>query len=201
MRIIKSGSGAALLLSMALSDAEPLRAQENDGLAAVGVSVSVLGILGTGAYDILTARSSVRRYNEQALSLAPWFDLDEQRYGLSLSLAVGGPSAPAQPGAASSLQTGLSTQNAKSPGAGTLWSLGATLVPAGIGIVTATAGGWNDNHTTLGIAIAAIGSGLLFGPSAGHWYAERNGRAWTTTGLRAGLLVLGLVALSGLEFD
>jgi hypothetical protein len=75
------------------------------------------------------------------------------------------------------------------------------LIPVGVGVAAGTGAGWNDNHATLGIAIAAIGSGLIFGPSAGHWYAERHGRAWATTGLRAGLLILGFLAFSGLEFE
>lgn len=191
-----------LVAAMGVCQAEPLSAQEDDTFAAVVVVASAAGILTVGAYDILTAKSSARTYNERALSLAPWIELDEKRYGLSLSFAVGGPSVaerpwPGGPG----LRARYSMQEAKSPRAATLWSLGATLIPAGIGVATASAGRWNDNRTTLAIGLIGIGAGAIFGPSAGHWYAERHGRAWVTTSVRAAMLVLGFLAASSLEFD
>lgn len=90
---------------------------------------------------------------------------------------------------------------AKSPRTALLWSVGATLLPSALGLATAAVGGWNDNQTTLGIGIAGMASSWIFGPSAGHWYAGESARGWATTGIRAGLFALGVLALSTMSFD
>lgn len=76
--------------------------------------------------------------------------------------------------------------NARYPGASpkspttALWlSLGATTIPAVAGVIVSRA--------APEIGVPMIYSGVLIGPSVGHWYAGRAARGWTTLGLRAGL--------------
>lgn len=173
----------------------------DDVAATVGVLAAGAGVLGLGVFDIATAPRSARRYNENSLAIRPLFDPEPGRYGLAFSVSAGQwVRADALRNAGGRSPRGLS-QTAKSAGVATLWSLGATLIPSGIGLALAGGGGWNDNQTTLAIGVVGMVGGWVFGPSAGHWYAEQRGRAWATTGIRAGLLVLGLLALSTISFD
>lgn len=44
----------------------------------------------------------------------------------------------------------------------------------------------------------SLASSILLGPSAGHWYADRTGRGWSSFGLRLGLSFIGFFLLYGL---
>jgi hypothetical protein len=192
---------AVLWLTIGLAGPAALGGQSEDVPATVGVLAAGVGVLGIGLFDIATASASARRYNERHLALNPLFDPKARRYGPALSFSVGRSIRSPEPQSLDTRRPIGLPQGAKSHKTATLWSLGATLIPSGIGLATAAGGGWNDNKTTLAIGIAGMASGWLFGPSAGHWYAEQHGRAWTTTGLRVGLVVLGLLALSTVSFD
>ena len=50
------------------------------------------------------------------------------------------------------------------------WCLGATLIPVSIGFLGLNI---SDTATKSRIAILGLSSGLLIGPSAGHWYAQQ----------------------------
>jgi hypothetical protein len=201
MRYARSCAPVLLLLTVGLTEPAALDGQDEDVAATVGVLAAGAAVLGVGVFDIATAGGSARRYNERNLALRPLFDPQARRYGLALSFSVGNSIRSSEPRTVEPWPAGGLPQVPRSSKTATFWSLGATLIPSGIGLAMATAGGWNDNHTTLGIGIAGMASGWLFGPSAGHWYAEQHGRAWITTGLRAGLMVLGLLALSTVSFD
>lgn len=67
----------------------------------------------------------------------------------------------------------------KSPPTAAWLSLGATTLPAVAGVIVSRA------QPEVGVPL--IYSGMLIGPSVGHWYAGRAARGWTTLGLRAGL--------------
>jgi hypothetical protein len=84
----------------------------------------------------------------------------------------------------------------KSKGTAVRWSLGATFAPVVIGGLTALSGvsGSGDDDNTAIIFGLGIGSvGLIFGPSAGHFYAHKCGRGWVGAGIRAlsGFVVMG----------
>ncbi|GEM_PF-3706514 len=70
----------------------------------------------------------------------------------------------------------------KSPATATLLSLGATLLPIAVGALIAEQSGT--------AAFLMISSGVIIGPSTGHWYAKRTSRGLITSGLRLGLGLL-----------
>lgn len=81
----------------------------------------------------------------------------------------------------------------KSPATATIVSVVGTAAPIGLGALLL-----NTGYDGTGALLVA--SGVLLGPSAGHWYAGRPGRGAVTAALRAGIIVLGgFVALQGLE--
>jgi hypothetical protein len=65
-------------------------------------------------------------------------------------------------------------------------SVSTTLVPVGLGYVIAQ----QSNAIGGGLAF----TGVVLGPSAGHWYAGRPGRGLATAALRLGT---GLLAAAG----
>ncbi|MCH7754565.1 hypothetical protein IH970_05525 [candidate division KSB1 bacterium] len=89
-----------------------------------------------------------------------------------------------------------SEKHRKSPTTALLWSLGATLIPTAAGI------GFAQNPPTGAAILAAIliSSGVIIGPSTGHWYAKQKKRAVVTAGLRLGLGILTVVLLSRISF-
>lgn len=95
-----------------------------------------------------------------------------------------------------SLDTAQSNQLRKSLKKARHWSLGATLIPFALGTAILTAGGGNDNSTTLTIGIVGISSGILIGPSAGHWYAKQTSRGWISVLIRFGISTAGLLLLA-----
>lgn len=66
-------------------------------------------------------------------------------------------------------------------------SVGATLIPVGLGTIAAI-----GNRESL--AAGLISSGLLIGPSVGHFYVGRAGRGLTTIGIRFALGTVGAVS-------
>ena len=174
-----------------------LPAQNELGFAlAVGAGAAV-GLV--ALIDIGAAPGSARKYNRTALGAAPWIDPVEGRVGIAFSVGARGQSNLSQP-----IRVDYAVQlpgNLKSESTALLWSLGATLGPAALGLGLASAGGWNDNQGTLGVGLAVASAGVLMGPSVGHWYAEQYGRGVLSMFLRIGIAGLGLLALSTAEFD
>lgn len=77
----------------------------------------------------------------------------------------------------------------KSPRRALALSLAATALPAAVG----TALTFDSRHEEGALLILG---GVVLGPSAGHWYAGRAGRAALTAGLRAGLAALGFAVMA-----
>lgn len=76
----------------------------------------------------------------------------------------------------------------KSPRTAALLSVGWTAAP----VLAGTVAGIESE-----VGVLMIASGIVLGPSAGHWYAGRTVRGLTTAGLRLGLGVLaGMAALA-----
>src|SRR5262245_3082701 len=75
----------------------------------------------------------------------------------------------------------------KSPDHALLWSFLGTAVPVG-GAFIGDQQGWGSATAILGLG------GAVVGPSLGHFYAQRPGRAWLGIGVRT--LALGGLALS-----
>lgn len=66
-----------------------------------------------------------------------------------------------------------------------LLSLGATVIPIGIGWKM----GFENN-------LYLIGFGVIIGPSTGHFYAEQWGHGWKSAGLRAGIMAVPVALLT-----
>ena len=169
--------------------------EEPSELAGAGVILSGISIIILGIYDIASASGSAERYNASLMGMFPlrmpgYLTSSTEMFGqpkFSRAAFVKNPDLPIgyeyQPSA-----------EKKSPRSATLWSLGATLIPTGIGFISMIGGGWNNNHTTLAIGIVSSTSGWVFGPSAGHWYAQQTSRGWRTALIRLGLLGVGFLS-------
>ncbi len=179
----------------------PVRAaQDNNelGLAIITVSAFTIGVLDLS--DIATAASSARRYNaHHGLSLVPTIDPIERRLGFQLQIALRG-SAPT-PAWSAGYRPFQESAHWRSPATATAWSLAATTILVGLGILMASVNGWNTNQNTLGLGIATVGLGVLVGPSTGQWYAGQSGRGWTTLAIRVVASLVGFAALTQLNFD
>jgi len=143
--------------------------------------VSSVAVTGLAIFDIATAPASARRYNARQVAIAPVVNLRDGSYGLSVSLPLGRqrriplPQAPAR---------------RKSPSTALLLSLGSTTVPMGSGVLMSTsAGAW------------VFLSGIVVGPSVGHFYAGQTARGLGTAALRAGGAALAISSLVGCFSD
>lgn len=138
-----------------------------------GAAIAFAGLV---VYDIVTAPSSARRYNESRLGMAPLIDTREKSVGLSVSLALGWTERTRR-GPLHRPTIEQAVEGRKSPVAALLWSLGATAIPMLAGVMSVESG---REQTGAWLIYA----GLALGPSAGHWYAERTVRGFRTAGLR-----------------
>jgi len=178
--LLRSSATCTAALAVLFVTGIPVRsaAQDCSGvtfLASTGV------VTGLAIFDIATAPASVRRYNERQLSIAPLVNLRDGSYGLSVSLPLGRRLQPP------SVQ---SPRHYRSPTTGLLLSLGSTTVPMGLGVVTSSTGGaW------------VFLSGIVVGPSVGHFYAGQVGRGLATTGFRAAAAAVGISSLVGCFTD
>jgi len=84
----------------------------------------------------------------------------------------------------------LTAAGAKPPGRALLYSFLGTAVPVGIGTATAL-----GNNTLSAGALVALGGGVV-GPSLGHFYAHRSGRAIRGILIRGAAAGIGGVALT-----
>ncbi|MCH9015831.1 MAG: hypothetical protein IH877_09130 [Gemmatimonadetes bacterium] len=155
-----------------------------------GLVAGALAFSGLVVYDIATAPASARWYNSNRLAMSPIINPREHAYGVAFSVPLG--STP--PRVASTFSSNRQAAGAKSEGRALLWSLGATIGPMIPGLLFAQS---NQNH---GAAAALIIGGLLFGPSAGHWYAERWGRGFASVGARLGVSAVGIALASDCSF-
>jgi hypothetical protein len=139
----------------------------------VGYTVSAITVSGLVVFDIATASASARRYNHRHLAVAPRVDVRNGSYGFAASWSFGRSSRlPARSYAAPAH---------KSPGTAFVLSLTSTAAPILLGAAIQ-----DDAGAVL------VFSGLLIGPSVGHFYAGQVGRGLGTFGLRAAGTVVGL---------
>jgi hypothetical protein len=97
----------------------------------------------------------------------------------------------------------------KKPGEAAMRSLAGTFLcgaGAGLSVAMLSAGGDRDADDrpmrTPGAVIGAVSAAVcVVGPSAGHFYAGESGRAWISSGVRAGGLVLLAAGLPGTFTD
>jgi len=78
----------------------------------------------------------------------------------------------------------LEAQKPKSSTEGICLSLGATVIPLSLAIAI------NENDF---FDYSLLISGIVIGPSVGHWYAGQYSRGWLTAGLRLGIGLSGAV--------
>jgi hypothetical protein len=146
-------------------------AQDCSGITFLASTVAVTGL---AVFDIATAPASVRRYNERQVSIAPLVNLRDGSYGLSVSFPLG----------RRRMQQPQVTATRKSPSTGLLLSLGSTTIPMGTGVLMQSTGGaW------------VFLSGIVVGPSVGHFYAGQVVRGLGTTGLRAASAAVGISSI------
>jgi len=160
-----------------------------DGCA--GYTVGGLAVMGLVIYDIATAPSSARWYNTNRLTVSPVLDPINQSFGLAFSVPLPRAHRPTPRAMVSGSQSG----GRKSGKIAFLWSLGATVAPVVAAI--ALSGPIGDAPELAG-TLAVIG--VTFGPSAGHWYAERIGRGFATVGARIAVFALGAAASRNCSF-
>lgn len=137
---------------------------------------SAVVVVGSAIIDIAGAPASARRYNQKHLSIRPLLDPRHGSYGFSASLSFGRSSHLA-------LQSAVPAQ--KSPSTAFWLSFTTTTVPVAAGLAAQDAAG--------GVLFL---SGLVIGPSVGHFYAGQVGRALGPLAIRAGGSALGLSALA-----
>lgn len=86
--------------------------------------------------------------------------------------------------------SGSDSFNRKSPMVALAWSVAGTLLPTAVGLATVTTG---ENKPT---ELSLLVTGIYVGPSLGHFYANRPGRAARGVLLRTAILGLSLLALT-----
>jgi hypothetical protein len=159
-----------LLLALAVTTADPSAAERgcNDGAALVSAGV----LVGSGLIDIFTAPGSARRSNRINVGFSPGHNADGVRYHVALSWSPGKPresllldeqrlpSRPAPPAP-------------KSPGRAFALSGLSTVVPMVLGPAMRN-----------GAGALLFASGLVVGPSVGHFYAGQSERGLLTAALR-----------------
>jgi hypothetical protein len=167
---------ASLLWAAGGRDAAATRlAQDCSG---AGFLASAVVVSGSALYDIATAPSSARRYNQRHLSIAPLVDPRHGSFGVSASWSFGRASRPSGGHVAAPPR--------KSPTAAFVLSLASTAGP-----MLAGAAMGNDAGAEL------VLGGLIIGPSIGHLYAGQVGRGLGTIGLRGLGTVVGLYSIVG----
>ena len=169
---------------------------DEEAIIAAGITVlSGIGFAYSVIYDIATAPASVRRYNE---SLYGAFPLKREQTRVTGNI-FGQPQfsrdalANSFPRFLTSIHTAKSQRQKKSPKRALFWSLGATLIPVSIGFLGLNI---SDTATKSRVALLGFSSGLLIGPSAGHWHAQQHSRGWKSLALRAGFATLGIISFS-----
>jgi hypothetical protein len=152
-----------------------------------GIFVSTFAVAGLGVYDIASAPSSVRRYNQTAVVVAPYVSARDRSFGVSVSWAVGRSRPAPPPILRRSPMIQDTVRPHKSPAVGFALSLLSTGVPMAAG---AGLGGSAGGAT-------AFLAGVVVGPSVGHFYAGRIWRGVGTAALRAAGLGAFIASAAG----
>jgi hypothetical protein len=155
---------------------------------SAGIVVSSFAVAGLAVFDIATAPASVRRYNERPVAVAPYLNGRDRSYGVSVSMAFGrSPRAVTLPARVPVARD--SVRPRKSPGTGFALSFLSTAVPMAAGVGLERAG--------TGPAAVVFLSGVVVGPSVGHFYAGRVGRGLGTAMLRGAGTGLFIASIAG----
>jgi hypothetical protein len=182
--MLARGLGLAACFLVVGGGAAPSAAQACSG---AGIFFSTFAVGGLAVFDIATAPASVRRYNEGVAVVAPWVNPRDRTYGVSVSLPFGRSRPGPSPIAYRPPLRQDSVRPHKSPGMGLALSLVSTAVPMAAGAgVSGTAGG-----ATLFL------TGIVVGPSVGHFYAGRGWRGVGTAALRAAGMGLFIASFAG----
>ena len=147
---------------------------------------AAFGVVGLAITDIATAPASARRYNERRVRIAPMVNPQNGSYGLRVSWSPGR-SRPVPAGALRMRMWEQQTVPApKSPATAAAASFLATAIPMALAFPLGDeAGGW------------MFLSGLVIGPSVGHFYAGQGGRGFGTAALRGLGTVVGIASIVG----
>ncbi len=156
--------------------------------------LGTLAFVGLVVYDIATAPSSAKHYNEGLRDMFPL--IEDRRFVGSGAYTFG------QPGFSRAAlvkdnsqaifcELQKSNKKEKSPTTALLWSLGATVIPSAVGLGVVASRNWD--FTTYWVVIT---SALVFGPSAGHFYSGKVVRGVLTSVLRIGFGVLSFYAIN-----
>ena len=163
------------------------------------LQIGAISIITLEIFDIATAPMSAHRYNENLMGLKSIEYLNNQSYSEPTF------SSPGQPIYSIVLSNNRfipsidntsivnDDEQQKSPSSALLLSLSATLIPFTVGVLSA------DQGEGAG-SFLLITSGLLLGPSAGHWYAKQKTRGWITVGIRTGIGIMSII-LSDAKID
>ena len=147
--------------------------------------MSAVAVTGLAVFDIATAPASARRYNERHVAVVPRLDPRHGRYGFVASWSFGRSRRTApQPVRA------VAPPTRKSPRTAFLLSAASTTGPMLAGVAL-------GNGTGAGLFL----TGLIVGPSVGHFYAGAPGRGLGTAALRGAGTVAGLYSLVGCFSD
>ena len=171
-KMLARGLGLAACL---LAGEGSLAASEAQACSGGGILFSTVAVAGLAVFDIATAPASVRRYNNGLAVVAPYVNPRDRAYGISVSLPLGRSRSGPLPIAYPPPLRQDNVRPHKSPAMGLALSLVSTAVPMAAGAgVSGTAGG-----ATLFL------TGIVVGPSVGHFYAGRGWRGAGTAALRA----------------
>lgn len=83
----------------------------------------------------------------------------------------------------------------KSPATAMYWSLGSMVLPSVPLIVSSTVGQTHEFIGPTGVGLCV--TGVIVGPSMGHFYAGNYRRGFASIGLRAGIVGLGFLGFVG----
>jgi len=157
-------------------------AQEGCSLVVGGAGVAFVGAM---IFDIGTASSSARSYNARRVDAAPIIDPVNRTFGLAIKVSFGTAPIPTY----RRVPPAGGSDGPKSEAVASLWSLGATIVPVGIGLSL------HDDHNDaiLPVSLGLISAGIFLGPGAGHWYADNKGRAMMGVAARVGIFGIGVL--------
>lgn len=181
----------SLLFLILSSVSTSLKASDQDTVIPTVTKVAIGVFVASIIYDIATAPSSVRHYNENLMSMFPL----KKPTQAELNLHTFGQQKFSRNVLISKLaqRRFYNFQNfsrkEKSPTKAFIWSLGATVIPILIGFRVIDAPG----DAMPGVVIVSAGS--LIGPSAGHIYAKNWHRGFLMTVGRFAVAAIGVSAL------
>lgn len=196
VNLSKKFTGAALILFIigSLSRSAMCQRLGGDDEKTETLVLGTLAFVGLIVYDIATAPSSARHYNEGLNGMFPL--IEDRKYVGSTVRTFGQPEFSRAALVKNNSQSIFckpkeSNKKEKSPTTAFLWSVGATVIPSAVGVGIVASRSWD--FTTYWVMIS---SALVFGPSAGHFYSGKVDRGVLTSVLRIGFGVLAFYSIN-----